>query len=186
MAKPLICDKCQGPLPIVGGGRIPKFCSTRCRVAAYRAAQRLPIELTHGRKWVRWTLIKRGDKFTKIPLALTGRYASSTNPSTWSTYREAKTSSLGEGLGIMLGRGLGCWDLDHCLDRDVLAPWALEVLKTIESPLWVERSISGTGLHVFVSSPEAPGKKIRDGECNIEFYSRARFIAMTGNRFSLT
>lgn len=79
----------------------------------------------------------------------------------------------------MLGGGLACWDLDHCLEGGVLAPWASEVLASIGSPLWVERSMSGTGLHVFVEAPEGPGRR-RGG---VEFYSRARFIAVTGDRF---
>lgn len=81
----------------------------------------------------------------------------------------------------MLGSGLGCWDLDHCLVDGQLAPWAAEVLAGIPDPIWVERSMSGEGLHVFVHAPEAPGT--RRGP--IEFYSRARFIAVTGDRFQL-
>lgn len=110
-----------------------------------------------------------------------GTPASSTNAATWTTYAEAKASTAGNGLGVMLGSGLACWDLDHCLEADVLAPWAVEVLASIVSPIWVERSMSRTGLHIFVSAPEGPGRR-RDG---VEFYSRARFIAVTGDRFNL-
>lgn len=80
----------------------------------------------------------------------------------------------------MLGDGLGCWDLDHCFDGGRLVPWAAEALASIDSPLWVERSMSGEGLHVFVRAAEAPGRRGR-----VEFYSRARFIAVTGDRFTL-
>jgi primase-polymerase (primpol)-like protein len=81
----------------------------------------------------------------------------------------------------MLGGGLGCWDLDHCLVDGRLAPWAAEVLAGIDDPIWVERSMGGDGLHVFVRAAEAPG--FRRGR--VEFYSRARFIAVTGDRFRL-
>ena len=39
--------------------------------------------------------------------------------------------------------------------------------------------MSGDGLHLFVDAPEAPGTK----QPGVEFYSRARFIAVTGNRW---
>lgn len=108
-----------------------------------------------------------------------GAPASSTNSGTWSTHADAMRSSVGDGFGVMLGGGLACWDLDHCLEGDVLAPWAADVLASIDSPLWVERSMSGTGLHVFVVAPEGKGWR-RDG---VEFYSVGRFIAVTGVRF---
>lgn len=127
--------------------------------------------MTSRRAWV------RADG--KRPIRCDGSPASSTNPATWATYAEAVASSAGDGLGIMLGDGLACYDLDHCIDGGVLAPWAAEVLAGIDSPLWVERSISGTGLHVFVNAPEAPGRRAR-----VEFYSWARFIRVTGDRFT--
>jgi primase-polymerase (primpol)-like protein len=78
----------------------------------------------------------------------------------------------------MLGGGLGCYDLDHCLDGDELSETAAKILAAVD-PLWVERSMSGTGLHVFVDAGEGPGYR-RDG---VEFYSAGRFIAVTGNRY---
>ena len=82
----------------------------------------------------------------------------------------------------MLGRGLACMDLDGCIDeRGMLAGWAREAAEAVRSPLWVERSMSGRGLHVFFEAPEARGSR-RGG---IEVYSRARFIAVTGDRFDL-
>lgn len=86
----------------------------------------------------------------------------------------AVQSGAGDGFGVMLGDGLGCWDLDKCIDGDVLAPWARDVLVGIEAPLFVEVSMSGTGLHVFVESPEGPGRRCG----GVEFYSRARFIRL--------
>lgn len=164
---------CGADLPAAGRGRLPTYCSTRCRVAAHRARHADPLPLVL-RSLPRWT---RRDG--KRPITVTGRPASSTNPATWSTYREARASTAGDGLGIMLGDGLACWDLDHCLGGGGLTAGAAEVLAAVASPLWIERSMSGRGLHVFVADPEAPGRRA-DG---VEFYSRSRFIVVTGDRF---
>jgi len=111
-----------------------------------------------------------------------GRAASTTKRWSWATFDEVRRSKVGNGVGIMLGDGIGCWDLDHCLVDDEIEPWAAEFLAMIKAPIWVERSMSRTGLHIFVHADEAPGY------CHppIEFYSRARFIAVTGDRFELS
>lgn len=116
----------------------------------------------------------------KRPVRVDGRPASSTDACTWSSFRDVRTGA-GDGFGVMLGGGLACWDLDGCLVDGVLSERARGVLAGVE-PIWVERSVSGTGLHVFVEAPEGPGR--RDGG-GVEFYSRARFILVTGDRFVL-
>lgn len=170
------CRNCRQPLSLGGArGPIPTYCSPRCRVAAHRsrkARSTLPASMTDRRAWVR--------RDGKRPIQLGGQPASSTDSSTWSTYADALASTAGDGLGVMLGDGLACWDLDHCLDGDTLTASAATLLASIEAPIWVERSLSGTGLHVFVNAPEARGWR-RDG---VEFYSRQRFIAVTGDRFT--
>lgn len=84
--------------------------------------------------------------------------------------------------GIMLGGGLGCWDLDHVIDESgELHPAAAEVLDRVgDSALWVERSMSGRGLHVFVHASES---KAVVG-AHVSLYSFGRFIAVTGDRWS--
>lgn len=79
----------------------------------------------------------------------------------------------------MLGDGLACYDLDHCLTGNTLAPWARKVLDA-KQPLWVERSMSGDGLHIFIRAEEAKGWK----RAGVEYYSRARFIAVTGDHWT--
>lgn len=126
--------------------------------------------MTSRRTWV------RADG--KRPIRPDGRPASSTDPATWSAYADVQ-SGAGDGFGIMLGDGLGCWDFDHCFTEGSLSSDVEERLSSIDSPLWIERSISGTGLHVFVKAPEAKGRK----RAGVEFYSRSRFIRVTGQRF---
>ena len=110
----------------------------------------------------------------KRPIRPDGRPASSTDSSTWSSFAEVQAGA-GDGFGVMLGGGLGCYDLDHVTDAEVAA----FVASVPERVLFVERSVSGTGAHVFVEAPEAPGRR-RPG---VERYTRARFIRTTGDRF---
>ena len=81
----------------------------------------------------------------------------------------------------MLGDGLACWDLDGVLDGRVLHPDAVAVLDAVGSDaLWVERSLSGRGLHVFVRG----GGDAVVGD-RVSYYSHSRFIAVTGDRFAV-
>lgn len=159
-----------------------KFCTSKCRVYAYRAAKRRPAfpeAMTGRRRWVR----RDADK---VPLTGAGRYASSTNSRTWASFEHVSKSSVGVGMGFVLGDGVGCWDFDHCIVDGELTAWAREAIAAISEPIiFSEVSQSGEGVHVFVNAPEGPGRKIRDGERNIEFYSAGRYIAVTGNKLNL-
>lgn len=118
-------------------------------------------------------------RMTKVPLTLTGRMASSTGPSTWTTYERAKASKIGDGIGFVLGDGIGCVDLDDCFEPDgSLHPVARDVLAEFPHPLRVEISVSGKGLHILHRTPEGPGSmKFIDGQM-VERYSRQRFIVL--------
>ncbi|WP_134148811.1 hypothetical protein [Mycobacteroides salmoniphilum] len=59
----------------------------------------------------------------------------------------------------------------------VLHPEAVAVLRSVK-PLWVERSLSGRGLHVFVRGEEPSHVSDR-----VSFYSWGRFIVVTGDRY---
>lgn len=179
-------------------GPSPTYCSGSCRQKAYRLRRRaesasvvaeaeeilrgavdpIPAELRERDRWVRWVLTKDG---RKLPLrADRSRAASSTDPRTWTSYAEARDSAVGTGVGFVLGDGVGCIDLDDALDADgnVISAVAHAVLRA-NPGAWVEVSMSGRGLHVFGLLDEAPGRR-RPG---IEIYSRARFIALTGDVF---
>lgn len=128
-------------------------------------------------RWVRHDARKR-------PLTATGRAASVTDPSTWCTYADARASAVGTGVGFILGDGLGCIDLDDAITEDgTVKPWAQGVLDAYGAEsILTEVSMSGRGLHLFLPMPEGPGRRIRDGGVKIEAYSRARYIAVTGDR----
>lgn len=181
MPGPLVCERdgCDAELelPAFGGGRRPRFCSTRCRVAAHRAKRTLPPEMTSRRRWLRWDRRTLKGRSTKVPLQANGRLAKSTDPDTWTAYSTARDANAGCGIGFALGDGIGCVDLDHCLVDGQLLPWAAELLDRIPST-YVEVSPSGDGLHIFGLLPEGAGRVIRDGRA-IEVYSRGRYMTVT-------
>lgn len=154
-----------------------RFCSTRCRVAGNRADRipKLPRSMTSQRRWVRHDATKR-------PITTSGTPASSTNPATWGTYREVRDSTVGFGIGFVLGGGIGCIDLDHCINDGRVAPWAQEIIDAHrDTAVLIEVSRSGEGVHIFNRMDPGRGRMIRDGR-NIEIYppESGRYIAVTG------
>lgn len=166
------CERCDGLTRVGGRGQPQRYCSNACKQAAYRD-RALPAELRNRRQWVRAS--------GKVPVTVAGFMASSTRPDTWSTYAEAMRSTAGDGLGIMLGDGLGCYDLDHVTDDEA----RIFLAEIPERAIFVERSMSGRGVHVFIEAPESPGWKRTIGGLSVERYTRWRFIRMTGVRLSL-
>ena len=171
------CKECGRTFESVGRrGRSPLFCGATCRKRASRRRVRARdrfMELARGR-WV------RADG--KRPVMVDGRAASSTDPSTWAVHERVVASSVGDGLGVMLGGGLACLDLDDCFEGGRLAGWARAAIRALEGPvLLCERSMSGRGLHVYHECPEGPGRAYR----GVEHYSRERFIRVTFDEVAL-
>lgn len=156
-------------------GRVPRFCSSACRQKAYRLRQRKKRTFIEraGDRWVRAA--------GKRPVMPDGSAASSTDPSTWSPF-EAVQVGAGDAVGVMLGGGIGAYDLDHVIVGGELEPWAREFIEAIPEPvLFMEESMSGTGVHVFIEAAEGRGS--RHGQ--VERYTKSRFIRMTFKDFSL-
>lgn len=154
-----------------------RFCSTRCRVAHHRAthaeaASSLPAELTSRTRWV--------THVNKRPVcARTGAWASVTDPSTWSSFEAA--SATGAPLGFVLGDGIGCIDLDGCLDEHGIPNAAARTLLGYYEGSYVEVSPSGRGLHIWGTAvPQRGLKRMWRGQ-RIEFYSQGRYITVTEN-----
>lgn len=177
------CPQCDSPVGLGGSrGRRPRYCSPKCRQAAYRERKALagvfPSEMAGVTNWV------RADG--KRPLQTSGAAASSTMPSTWATLADVR-DGVGDGFGFMLGAGsgVGCYDFDNALEGGSLKSWAVAELRAIpERVIFTEVSVSGLGLHVFVLADEGRGSRRPVGDGSVERYSRARFIRVTGNVFS--
>jgi primase-polymerase (primpol)-like protein len=137
---------------------------------------------------VRWQPVVRRGSTAKLPLTVDGAIASSTDPATWSTYTAARRSRVGAGAGFVLnGDGISCYDFDHVLDADgTLLPAAVPVVLTFAADaFWVERSPSGDGLHAWVHASSQPGWRRTFDGVRVEFYSRARFMTITGRHYAL-
>lgn len=167
----MLCEVCSSPAFPGARGRKPRFCSTRCRVAAHRR-KTIPQELLDLARWIRHE--------AKRPIQANGRAASSTDPRTWTDYSTAKVSTAGDGLGFVLnGDGITCLDLDYCLNGE-LSPVAKSILEAIPSA-YVEVSPSGRGLHVWVRSNLEKGYRFTIDGQNVEIYPNGRYITITAN-----
>lgn len=171
------CLRCSSRLPVTMRADA-SFCSTRCRVAAHRAApvdtpHGLPVELIVRDRWVRYTR-------AKVPISSWGSSASSMNSSTWSDFASADASTAGVGLGFVLnGDGVVCLDIDHCLVDGVLSDEAQHIVDRCRNT-YIEVSPSGDGLHVWgMASLDFTGRKFG----GVEVYGDRRYMTVTGNRF---
>ena len=153
-----------------------KYCSGAHRVAAHRAlkaSRGIPVPLLRRARWVRYSP-------DKVPLRTNGRHASSTDPKTWSTYTDAVRSRAGVGLGFVLGDGIGCIDLDHCLTDGRPNEVAASFLQTVPHH-YIEVSPSGDGLHIWGTAEASRGSRQTVDGLHLERYSTGRYITVTGN-----
>lgn len=177
----LVCEHCGDDFDAARSHA--RTCSTRCRVALHRQRQTIPGELRRRPRWVRWRNVRRNGKTTKMPVQISGRAASSTDPATWTDYATARDSDVGDGLGFVLdGDGIVCIDLDHCFKGDRLTVWA-QRLVDLAGDTYVERSPSGDGLHIWGRAEVDKGRVLRDQRA-VEIYGRGRYLTVTGDRYA--
>lgn len=150
-------------------------------VTASLLGEHLPVprEMESTPRWLRWRLAPtKSGKSRKIPVSPSGRAVSVTDPESWGDYFDTLWTRRGDGLGFVLGEGIGGLDLDDSIDSSGrVAGWAQEVLDANPNT-FKEVSQSGRGLHVWGHMDEAPGRVIRDGVRKIEVYSVGRFLAL--------
>ena len=175
------CDVCGRRLLAKSGrGSDLRYCSSACRQKAYRLRKALPVELTGADRWLNWKPVRRGERWTKMPVRLDGRSASSMDPGSWTSFEKAK--GFGDRLGFALGGGFGCIDFDHVIADGVLDPVVAGWLRECP-PTFIEVSPSGDGLHVWGLLPEERGRvRVVDG-VQVEAYSYGRFMTVTRRPF---
>jgi hypothetical protein len=143
----------------------------------------IPTKLTALRNWVRWTYKETQEgKKTKIPLCLDGSLASTTDPKTWTAYKEVKKFNQ-VGFVFTKDSGIVGIDLDHVITQGKLLQWAECVVEDANS--YTEISPSGTGLHIvaFGAKPEWLDSRYDLGQAGLEIYDTGRYFTVTGNVF---
>ncbi len=153
----------------------------------------VPAELRERDQWVCWKLEHNAQgKLTKVPYhAGTGARASTTDPTTWTSFdRAVAASSRYSGIGYVLtvdDQFIGI-DLDHCHDplTGAWEPWATHVIDACGS--YTERSPSRTGAHVFIRGTLPPNARHVYGNLSstadvagkLEVYAWGRYFTVTG------
>lgn len=176
VSRPCALPSCLNDLPVTARSHA-RYCSGRCRVAAHRS-ETVPAELRDRPRWVRWM-------GRKIPRTVDGRMASSTDPETWSTYRDAKRSQVGVGLGFVLnGDGIVCLDLDHCIDGVGGLTVGADALVRLAGDTYIEVSPSGHGLHIWGRAKLSVGRRVSFRGQPVELYPSGRYMTVTGRSFA--
>lgn len=153
----------------------------------------IPQVLKDALRWTNWraeSSKKKPGTLDKVPYCSknTRRKASHSDPATWAEYIAAYDAYRlnGEppldGFFFACGDGFGGIDIDECVDPQTgeIAPFAWEAIQAINS--YTEKSVSGTGIRIFVRMPEAKGTKHHP----FEIYSSKRFLSVTGHHVSGT
>jgi primase-polymerase (primpol)-like protein len=150
----------------------------------------LPRLLTTRDQWLCWRSEDRDGKMTKVPIdPNSGRYASTTDSSTWSAFETARERVISspelDGLGFVFTDSdpiVGV-DLDACRipETGKTRDWATDIIDRLDS--FTEVSPSGTGYHVLVEG-SLPNGRNRKGD--VECYETTRFFTVTGEHVDST
>ena len=146
--------------------------------------ENIPAELRARQAWVAYR--KEGPK--KVPYnSRTGRRASCSDRATWGSYEEAIAAYQGggyDGIGFQLTapQFVGV-DLDGCRDPETgfIDDGAQAIIEQLDS--YTEVSLSGRGIHIFVTGALPPGRRRTQGA---ELYDRDRYLTVTGQHVAHT
>lgn len=141
----------------------------------------IPQQMKDAARWCVWKYALRDNsdgtqKWSKPPYQPCGKFASSTDPATWSTFDAVRAAFTADGawdgVGFFLGDDWIGVDLDK---TDAAAADAM--LHKLNG--YAERSVSGNGFHVIARAKlnSLSGKKTG----NLEFYANARFFTVSGH-----
>lgn len=144
----------------------------------------IPAEMRERRQWACCAITHKDDPSHKRPMnPINGFWASTTNPKHWGTFEQAvafASKKENYAIGFMLSKDdpFCIIDLDNKEDNpvsDETLAWYDELAR--ESGSYVERSISGRGLHVVIKAEIESGRNKQ----NCEIYDNDRFMICTGD-----
>jgi P4 family phage/plasmid primase-like protien len=154
----------------------------------------IPLELRKVPRWVMWSFVQVGDgvnrRWAKMPLQTTGRYASSTDPKTWTDFmsvEQAYNTHKFDGVGFVFSHedDLVGIDLDDCYDHQQ-ARFINAAMQQLADQVngYMEVSPSGTGVKIFTRSN--PFASHADHSIGFEAYANSRFFTVTGQHIGGT
>ena len=153
-------------------------------------ANAIPSDLRELDQWVVWREEKRGGKPTKVPYnPHGGRKASSTDSTTWTTFKNAievfqRSSGRYNGIGFVFSPDdpFAGVDLDGCIDENGhVERWAEEIISRVNT--YTEISPSGRGVKLLLRG-KVPGRRKRSGR--IEMYDKSRYFTVTAQHLKGT
>jgi predicted P-loop ATPase len=138
-------------------------------------------------RWVVWNLEEVNGRNTKVPYSVNGKKASSTDPSTWTTYEKAKAASeFFSGIGVIFTpeKTLLGIDIDHVLeDGKIIGDERARITRLIkDASTYTEISPSGTGLHLYLGIESALSLE-GNRRAPYEAYTSGRFFTFTENSY---
>lgn len=164
----------------------------------------IPVELKQLNRWVCWSLIvtnkSKGDKPQKRPVAPAYKSEFGIRVAKWAApehqmsfedaYELYEDNENIHGLGFIPSQddGIVVIDYDRCLSTDKSLVLGDKRNKHIQgfTNTFVETSVSGKGLHVFLKGKLPTGRKNKGDTVGVELYpgNKPAFIAMTGEVFA--
>lgn len=146
--------------------------------------QTLPPALqgfTAFNQWLNYRLTPQANgKMKKEAIGREGYRVDPTDPARWMSYAEAAATGLPLAFSFSESDPFFFLDIDNAFNSDHWSDRALQLLRDL-SGVAVEISSSGRGLHLFgAMAPNLVHSNRRD-DLGLEFYTRGRFVALTGN-----
>lgn len=153
----------------------------------------IPEEMRALKQWACYRTYTAADgKKKKVIISPNdGKFAKCNAPETWATFDYARRYCERykyEGLTFALTNGITFIDIDHAVDKNtgkILSKDAEELLSALPDT-FIERSVSGTGIHLLVKGSLPTDALKRNDNKGLEMYDTNRFICMTGNLISDT
>lgn len=139
--------------------------------------------------WINWRMEQTDKgKPTKVPYQTNGRKASTTDPTTWTTYIEAIKTS--ENVGIVFEPSVGIIgiDFDHCIENGKIKIDSISNFLDIANT-YIEYSPSKTGLHILFQCLDPftisrNKQQLGDG-VSVEIYREGRYFTYTSDPYTL-
>jgi len=156
----------------------------------------IPPELRNRPAWVGFRLERRDDgKWTKVPVNIrTGGRAATDSSETWVDFQTALNGHQlqgCDGVGLVRTGEFVFIDLDGCLDADgnlLPFPWAAKIIDALAGKAYIEKSISGSGIHVIaIMRGSLPIGRREFDEPNVPhtgcaLYGDNRYFTMSGHK----